>query len=98
ISVNIIVNSAPISHDDSYTTAEDTPLTVAVPGVLINDGDLNHDPITAALVGQQPPHGTVNLNANGSFTYTPNANFNGTDTFRYQATDGVSSGIPVTVT
>ena len=73
----------------AFTTAEDTTLHVAAPGVLANDTDADGDPLTAALVGD-PAHGTLTLNVDGSFTYTPDANYNGTDSFTYKANDGTA--------
>src|SRR5205823_4843610 len=81
------VNDTPVAANDSYTTYEDTPLTVTAPGVLTNDSDVDGDSLTAILVSS-PSNGGLTLNADGSFTYTPNANFNGTDTFSYKANDG----------
>ena len=82
------VNDAPVAVNDAYTTAEDTALTVAAAsGVLGNDSDVDGDPLTAVLV-TGPAHGTLSLNANGAFTYTPAANFNGADAFTYRANDG----------
>src|SRR4029450_12354263 len=86
------VNDAPVATNDAYTTNEDTPLEVPAPGmlgVLANDNDPDGNPLTATLVGG-PAHGTLALNANGSFTYTPAANFNGDDTFTYRASDGTA--------
>jgi hypothetical protein len=84
------VNDAPTALDDAYTTAEDTPLVVAAPGVLGNDSDVDGDPLSATLaVG--PTDGTLTLNADGSFTYTPTANFSGTDSFTYRAADGTGA-------
>ncbi|MBK9121839.1 MAG: tandem-95 repeat protein [Chloroflexi bacterium] len=99
VTINVgAVNDPPVAVDDSYSTDEDTPLTVAVPGVLGNDTDAETNPLTAALV-DDVTNGTLTLNANGSFTYTPNANFNGTDTFTYLANDGTAnSAAPATVT
>ena len=77
----------PVAGDDAFTTTEDTPLTVGTPGVLANDTDGNGDPLTAGSASD-PANGTVALNANGSFTYTPDANFHGTDTFTYVVDDG----------
>lgn len=62
-------NAAPEAGDDSYATAEDTPLMVAAPGMLANDTDVDGDPLTAILVSG-PTHGSVTLNANGSFGAT----------------------------
>ena len=91
------VNDAPTAADDAYSTAEDTALTVAAPGVLGNDSDPDGDPLSAVL-GSGPSHGTLTLNANGSFTYTPAANFNGSDSFTYRASDGTLTSNLATVT
>jgi VCBS repeat-containing protein len=81
------VNDAPTAANNAYSTAEDTALTVATPGVLANDSDPDSNQLSAVL-GSGPSHGTLTLNANGSFTYTPAANFNGSDSFTYRASDG----------
>src|SRR5207247_1033932 len=87
------VNDAPVAVNDSYTTAEDTTLNVAAPGVLSNDSDVEGDSLSAVLVSQ-PTHGSLTLNGNGSFSYVPAANYNGTDSFTYKANDGqADSGI-----
>jgi hypothetical protein len=91
------VNDAPVAQDDTYTTNEDTPLVVAKPGILGNDYDVDGDPLTAVLVSG-PAHGTLALNPDGSFTYTPNPNFYGTDTFTYRAFDGALYSNVATVT
>ena len=92
---------APVATNDSYTTAEDTPLTIAAPGVLGNDSDPDGTAPTAVL-GVGPAHGTLTLNANGSFTYTPATNYSGPDSFTYRASDGaLTSGlatVAITVT
>src|SRR5262249_48429351 len=86
------VNDAPVSAPDAYETWEDFPLAVYGLGVLANDQDVDGDPLTAALASG-PSHGTVTLNPNGSFTYTPAPNYNGSDSFTYRAVDpsGLSS-------
>jgi VCBS repeat-containing protein len=63
-------NDAPVGAIDTYATVEDTPLTVAAPGLLGNDTDVDGDRLTATLVNP-PTFGTVTINADGSFTYTP---------------------------
>ena len=73
--------------NDSYSTNEDQVLNVAAPGVLGNDADIDGRPLQAVLVSG-PAHGTLTLNANGSFSYMPAANFNGADSFSYKANDG----------
>jgi VCBS repeat-containing protein len=92
-----VTNRAPAAAADAYSTAEDTPLTVAAPGVLANDGDPDGNQLSAMLVSG-PSHGTIALNANGSFTYTPAADYNGDDSFTYQASDGTLQSGPATVT
>lgn len=82
------VNDPPVAADDGYSTSEDTRLDVpAATGVLANDADPDADPLSPSLV-RGPANGTLTLNADGSFSYAPNANFNGTDRFTYQLSDG----------
>ena len=88
-------NVPPTAVDDAYSTPQDTPLSVAAPGVLGNDSDGDGDPLSAEL-RSNPAFGAVNLNADGSFTYTPDTGFTGSDSFTYRANDGqdVSSDAP----
>ncbi|MGC9084483.1 MAG: Ig-like domain-containing protein, partial [Anaerolineae bacterium] len=81
-----VQNRPPTAQNDSYTTYKNTPLTVPAPGVLGNDSDPDGDSLTAVLVSG-PSQGTLTLNANGSFTYTPPAGWVGTTTFTYKARD-----------
>jgi VCBS repeat-containing protein len=92
----IALNRPPVAANDSATTAEDTPLTVAAPGVLANDTDPDGDALTVVKVSD-PTHGNVALGANGSFTYTPAANYNGPDAFTYKASDGTADSTVATV-
>src|SRR5213075_997700 len=92
------VNDAPVAaNDDNYTTPEDTQLTVVAPGVLANDSDVDGDALSAVLVAG-PSHGTLTLNSDGSLVYMPALNFNGVDSFTYQATDGQALSDVATVT
>ena len=52
---------------------------------------------THAPVATNPTHGTVSVNADGTITYTPDSNYNGTDTFAYKANDGTTTGPAATV-
>lgn len=85
------VNDAPIATNDltGFATSRNTPLTITAPGVLVNDSDPENSPLTVAA-GTFPSSsgGSLSLNPNGSFTYTPANNFVGTDTFTYQIGDG----------
>ncbi len=87
----------PVANNDSYAADENTALSVAKPGVLGNDTDPNNASLMA-VVGASPAHGTLTLNADGSFTYTPAANFVGTDSFTYKASDGLETSGTATVT
>ena len=90
------VNDAPVAVADSYSTAEDTALTVAAPGVLANDTDADGNPLTAIKV-TDPAHGTLTLNGDGSFSYTPAADYSGADSFTYKASDGAAESNVATV-
>jgi VCBS repeat-containing protein len=90
-------NDAPVAVGDSGTVAEDGTLTrTAATGVLTNDTDLENQPLTAVKVSD-PSHGTVTLNSDGSYTYTPAANYNGPDSFTYKANDGTADSNVATV-
>ncbi|MFC6199412.1 Ig-like domain-containing protein, partial [Ponticaulis profundi] len=92
------VNDAPVGVADSYAVDEDGTLTVdATNGVLANDTDVEGDTLTASLV-TYVSNGTLTFNADGSFTYVPDANFNGSDSFTYRVNDGTEDGNTVTVT
>ncbi len=96
VTINVIDNP-PTANDDAFTALQNTTLTVSSASVLFNDTDPDSDPLTAQLVtGAQ--HGTATLNANGTFSYTPNSSYLGTDTFTYQASDGWLTSSPATVT
>ena len=85
------VNDAPVANNDSYNATEDTTLNVSAPGVLGNDTDADGDGLTASLVSG-PATGSLTLNSDGSFDYTPAANVcNATPvTFTYMANDGTA--------
>ena len=91
-------DTSPIARDDSYTVREDDILIFpANLGVLVNDSDGNNNDLVARI-DTVPQHGELLLDLAGSFTYTPDANFNGTDSFTYVATDGTFDSAPATVT
>jgi hypothetical protein len=89
--------TAPISGDEAFEVTQGQTLTAGAPGVLGNDSDPDGDTLTP-VVARQPGSGTVDLRPDGSFTYTPNAAFFGTDSFSYQANDGTGNGNGATVT
>ena len=89
-------NTAPVAANDSYATPKNTTLTVAAPGVLANDTDADGNPLTAAVV-TSVSHGSLTLNPNGGFSYTPTAGYVGPDSFTYQANDGTANSNTATV-
>ncbi|OYY22418.1 MAG: hypothetical protein B7Y68_08495, partial [Thiotrichales bacterium 35-46-9] len=100
VNVNITIsstNNAPIAQNDTYTVAYNSTTSIAAPGVLNNDTDLNSDPLTAIRVSS-PAHGTLTLNSNGSFTYLNTGGSATSDSFTYKANDGKVDGNTVTVT
>ena len=88
------VNDAPVGSDDSATTSEGAPVTI---DVLSNDTDVDGDALTATSVST-PAHGSASVNTDGTVTYTPNADYNGTDSVTYKATDGAADSNEATVT
>jgi VCBS repeat-containing protein len=85
----------PVASGDSATTNEDTLLTGS--SVLTNDTDPAGHGLTAILVSGAS-HGGLALDADGTFTYAPDPNFNGTDAFTYKASDGSADSGAATVT
>jgi VCBS repeat-containing protein len=91
------VPDAPVAQTDAYTTSEDVPLTVGGAGVLANDTDPDGGQLTAVLVAS-PAHGTLSLEPNGQFLYTPAADASGIETFSYKAANGTTESEIVVVT
>jgi hypothetical protein len=79
-----------------YNVTENNAHLVPAPGVLSGATDADGDQLTAVLASQSS-HGTVTLNPDGSFTYTPQVNFVGVDSFSVQASDGIalSNAVPI---
>lgn len=79
--------------DDTGSTAYQTPLTVAAPGVLANDtGDS-----LAVTSWTTPAHGSVTMTSAGGYTYTPAAGYSGADSFTYTVTDSAGASATATV-
>jgi VCBS repeat-containing protein len=100
VTVSITVqpaNRPPEAVNDTYTTAEDEALVVVAPGVLLNDTDTDGDALTSTLISTAS-HGSLVLRADGSFSYTPAADFHGSDSFTYKASDGSLASLSRTVT
>ncbi|AGU51777.1 putative outer membrane adhesin-like protein [Variovorax paradoxus B4] len=87
------VNDAPTAPDYTETTNEDTPVSGRVTGSDMDSGDT-----LTYVKGSDPAHGTVTVNPDGTYTYTPGANFNGTDSFTVTVSDGHGGTTTSTVT
>lgn len=89
-------NAAPVAaNDGAYTVQQDG--TLEQNGVLSNDTDDDGDALTAIVV-DNPLNGSLDLQSDGTFTYTPHSGYSGTDYFTYQASDGITTSAPATVT
>src|SRR6266508_656707 len=93
-----VLNNPPIAHDDGVTIDEDA---TATGNVLANDTDVD-GPALSAILMSGTAHGTLTLNGDGSYSYTPAADYNGTDSFTYMVSDGLASGsigtVAITIT
>ncbi len=106
ITITGITNHPPVAVDDNYSVDEDGSLTADgaggnPAGVLANDSDPDAGDTMTAVLTSGVTHGTLVLNADGTFTYSPDANYNGSDTFKYKAQDNhgaLSSEATVTIT
>ncbi len=87
------VNDAPVASNDQLTTPEDQPFTGQLPVAT----DVENDAVTYAK-GSNPAHGTVTVNPNGTYVYTPKPNYNGPDSFTYTVSDGNGGVNTYTVT
>jgi Ca2+-binding RTX toxin-like protein len=85
-------NGAPVAGDDAATTDEDTAVTISV---LANDSDPDGDPLV--VTGASATNGAVAVNADGTLSYTPNGNSNGTDIISYTVSDGKGGTATATV-
>ncbi len=86
----------PITVADRLSVSEDTPLVFTAASLTANDTDVDGDSLRPVIVSG-PAHGTLIDNGDGTFTYTPNTDYTGPDSFTYAATDGTAQGAPVTV-
>ena len=93
-----ILTGTPTATADSYTMTEDGILSIPANGILTNDSDPQSNTLSAILVAAPSNAASFTLNADGSFNYTPNANFSGTDSFTYRASNGTHQSGAQTVT
>jgi hypothetical protein len=96
VDTGLTPNEPPAAGEDDYAVAANGALVVDAPGLLANDVDPEGQTLTAELVGG-PAHGTLSLAVDGSFVYTPAADFVGSDSFMYRVSDGVATSGLTTV-
>ncbi|HEX5471083.1 MAG TPA: cadherin-like domain-containing protein [Lacipirellulaceae bacterium] len=92
-----LLTGNPTAYDQQYSGQHDAELSIYAPGVLYGASDPNQLPLTAVLE-TNPSHGTVSLQSDGSFLYTPATHWTGSDSFTYEAYDGTAYSNPATVT
>lgn len=85
----------PVAANDLFFVSEDTNLSIVSPGVLLND--YGGQAALSAVLATNPQHGTLTLDPSGQFTYQPDANYFGPDSFTYRASDGTTQSNPATV-
>ena len=95
VSLNVVI-PPPVAGNVSYSMDKNNQLSVSTPGLLANCSDTDGDTLTASVVNG-PTHGTLTLNSNGSFTYTPTSGYYGADSFTYTANDGTVASNVATV-
>ncbi|MBI5618467.1 MAG: tandem-95 repeat protein, partial [Gammaproteobacteria bacterium] len=98
IDVTGTANAAPTANADSYTVHPGRTLTIAAPGLLANDTDADGNALTLSGVDTTGLQGALAANADGSFTFTPNAGYTGTTGFEYTIDDGHGGGATGNVT
>jgi VCBS repeat-containing protein len=107
--IEVLPGTPPVAVSDTYSVDEDQVLLVAPIGVLTNDTDadaattltvFDSDPLVPGIQPERSTeHGSLQLNSDGSFTYAPDLDYFGTDSFVYYAYDGrMKSNLPTTVT
>ncbi|MDG2123773.1 MAG: Ig-like domain-containing protein, partial [Verrucomicrobiales bacterium] len=98
VTVTVNINSRPVSQPDNYTVEEDRTLDVpTLFGVLHNDSDVEGDPVTTAVISP-PANGVLLLDPDGTFSYQPDPDFSGTDSFTYITRDAFQSSLPAVTT
>ena len=92
-----VTNAKPVAVADHYTAKTGVEISVPAPGVLVNDTDADGDALTAEEV-DTGGNGSIDLNADGSFSFKSGGSFVGDRTFTYRVTDGIRWSAAATVT
>lgn len=90
---------SPVAVDDAYTVHKNTTLNQLAPGIETNDENVDNPSASlAAILVSGPTHGSVSVNPDGSFSYTPMTGYTGTDKYTYKVNDGAADSNVATVT
>ena len=89
---------SPLAFADSFNATKDIPLSISAPGLLANDTGTPSPTAVPIAGGSTSQGGSITLQSDGSFSYTPASGFTGTDTFTYTVTNGLSPDDTATVT
>ncbi len=89
--ISAFINQSPIASSENISTPEDTAITGTLKATDIDSTTLTYSKVMS------PSNGTVTVNSNGSYSYKPNANFNGSDSFTFKANDGALDSAAATV-
>ncbi|ODN42139.1 cadherin-like domain-containing protein [Piscirickettsia litoralis] len=93
------VNDGPEAGDDQLNLAEDNALNFTAADILANDSDIDGDQLSITGISQNPEHGELSFNSEtGEFSYVPDENYNGEDSFVYTVSDGNGGLSNATVT
>jgi hypothetical protein len=96
----VATDRPPLALGEAYAVAMNAPLAIAAAaGFLVNDFDPDGDAVAAITIPDDVDYGTLSAYTDGQFTYTPNPNYTGTDSFSYQiSANGLSAIATVTLT
>ena len=95
--ITVTPSSVLFAVDDRYSVGQDTSLTVDPPGVLENDIDPDNKELQAINQSDPSNGALLSFNVDGDFTYEPDSDFIGVDTFTYIASNGTDESEPATV-
>jgi surface-anchored protein len=84
VTINVTPENVPVANPDAYVVGVGSTVRG---NVLLNDTDADGDPLSVTATITNPQHGSLVLNASGSFTYTPDTTFAGSDSFQYEVSD-----------
>ncbi|MSR55965.1 MAG: tandem-95 repeat protein [Gemmataceae bacterium] len=84
VTINVTPENAPGANPDSYVVGAGSTVRG---NALLNDTDADGDPLSITATIAAPQHGSLSLNPDGSFSYTPGPTFTGSDSFQYEVSD-----------